>query len=379
LRKRPRFARDSQHSGVYEAAGVPKFTGVKWQFHTKGQVVSSPAIAGDSLYFGSSDHWLYALYLATGAQEVEIQNRRPRSLHRLRFRQASSISVSYDGNFYAVDGASGQLKWKIPDRGASAASPQSICMARSLLRRRCLTLLIFTFPHRSFGMVESILGSGDTNIYALDAATGDLKWKFKTGDVVHASPAISGGTLFVGSWDSYFYAWMWEAEERFGASDGRGSGQSIIRSASSLPLPSRTVWCTSAAVIRSFTPVDAVTGKEQWSYSNKRILGHLLACVLHGKVYFATSDTGLLHAFETKSALPFSLLGFQALVMFSFQTRHCPAILSTSALIRADSRCRLESAEVAWIFENETPRRTARLIQNRTAYQTTKPLSSIFL
>src|SRR5215469_2763517 len=49
-------------------------------------------------------------------------------------------------------------------------------------------------------------GSGDTNIYALDAATGALKWKFKTGDVVHASPAISDGVLFVGSWDSYFYA-----------------------------------------------------------------------------------------------------------------------------------------------------------------------------
>jgi outer membrane protein assembly factor BamB len=45
-------------------------------------------------------------------------------------------------------------------------------------------------------------GSGDTNIYALDAASGALKWKFKTGDVVHASPAISDGILFVGRWDS---------------------------------------------------------------------------------------------------------------------------------------------------------------------------------
>jgi len=33
-----------------------------------------------------------------------------------------------------------------------------------------------------------------------------LKWKFKTGDVVHGSPAISDGSLYVGSWDSYFYA-----------------------------------------------------------------------------------------------------------------------------------------------------------------------------
>lgn len=49
-------------------------------------------------------------------------------------------------------------------------------------------------------------GSGDTNVYALDAISGQLKWKFKTGDVVHASPAISGGAVFVRSWDAYFYA-----------------------------------------------------------------------------------------------------------------------------------------------------------------------------
>lgn len=30
-------------------------------------------------------------------------------------------------------------------------------------------------------------GSGDHNVYALDAATGQLRWKFATGNVVHAS------------------------------------------------------------------------------------------------------------------------------------------------------------------------------------------------
>src|SRR5439155_18722727 len=49
-------------------------------------------------------------------------------------------------------------------------------------------------------------GSGDSNLYALNSATGDLSWKFKTGDVVHASPALADGVLFFGSWDSDFYA-----------------------------------------------------------------------------------------------------------------------------------------------------------------------------
>src|SRR6266513_2166245 len=63
-----------EHTGVYGAAGVPKFTGVKWQFHTQGQILSSPAIAGDKLYFGSSDHSLYALDLATGALKWKFKS-----------------------------------------------------------------------------------------------------------------------------------------------------------------------------------------------------------------------------------------------------------------------------------------------------------------
>jgi len=41
---------------------------------------------------------------------------------------------------------------------------------------------------------------------ALSASTGSLKWKFKTGDVVHSSPAVVGGTVYVGGWDTFFYA-----------------------------------------------------------------------------------------------------------------------------------------------------------------------------
>jgi eukaryotic-like serine/threonine-protein kinase len=44
------------------------------------------------------------------------------------------------------------------------------------------------------------------SVYAVDANSGALKWKFQTGDVVHASPAAADGTLYVGSWDGFFYA-----------------------------------------------------------------------------------------------------------------------------------------------------------------------------
>jgi glucose dehydrogenase len=46
----------------------------------------------------------------------------------------------------------------------------------------------------------------DGNLYALDAGSGELRWKFAAGDVVHASPAYADGVVYFGSWDSYFYA-----------------------------------------------------------------------------------------------------------------------------------------------------------------------------
>ena len=39
-------------------------------------------------------------------------------------------------------------------------------------------------------------------MYALDAASGDKLWEFETGDEVLSSPAVMGGTVYVGSDDT---------------------------------------------------------------------------------------------------------------------------------------------------------------------------------
>src|SRR5215470_7275659 len=61
------FRGNPQHTGVYQAAGVPRFSKVKWKFHTNGSVVSSPAVAGGVVYVGSSDGAFYAVDLENGS------------------------------------------------------------------------------------------------------------------------------------------------------------------------------------------------------------------------------------------------------------------------------------------------------------------------
>jgi hypothetical protein len=55
------FRGDPQHSGVYQTGPLRQFTGVKWKFKTNGYVVSSPALADGTVYFGSTDGALYAV------------------------------------------------------------------------------------------------------------------------------------------------------------------------------------------------------------------------------------------------------------------------------------------------------------------------------
>ena len=42
------------------------------------------------------------------------------------------------------------------------------------------------------------IGSNDHKVYALDAATGHVRWTYTTGGGVDSSPAVAGGTVNIG-------------------------------------------------------------------------------------------------------------------------------------------------------------------------------------
>jgi len=50
------------------------------------------------------------------------------------------------------------------------------------------------------------VGCDDGYLYALDATTGVLKWKYATGGAIRSSPTLYNGTVYFGSSDGYFYA-----------------------------------------------------------------------------------------------------------------------------------------------------------------------------
>jgi eukaryotic-like serine/threonine-protein kinase len=344
------FRGNPQHTGVYPSPDIPQFTKIKWQFHANGQILSSPAVSGDTLYVGSSDHQLYALDATSGTLKWKFKTG-----GRITSSPAVSGGVvyfgSYDSTFYAVDAASGQLKWKFKTAGEHRYTATHLHGSEPAAEAMPDPFDFYlSSPVVSGGAVY--FGSGDNNIYSLDAASGSLKWKFKTGDVVHASPAISDGILFVGSWDSLFYAldaatgkemWRFKTGE-----DPQIHNQVGIQSSPAVSGGIVYFGCRDS----KFYAVDAARGKQIWSFSNKGSWVIASPAVLDGKVYFATSDSGLFHALDAKSGVPVFSLDNKHWPMFS-----SPAISGDTLYIGSNEgkllAVNLKTQKFAWTFDTE--------------------------
>lgn len=349
----PVFRGNAAHTGVYHGPGVPKFTQVKWKFQTKGKVISSPAVANGAAYVGSTDGHLYAVDVGSGQERWKFKT---------GARIVSSPAVgaglvyfgSYDSNFYAVDAATGALKWKFETGGERRFAAKNL---HGALPKAETMPDPFDFylssPALSGGMVY--FGSGDGNVYALDAGTGTLKWKFQTQNVVHASPAIAQGTLFIGSWDSYFYAldaasgaekWRFKTGE-----DPVISNQVGIQSSAAVADGMVFFGCRDS----KFYALDAKTGEKRWTFDNKGSWVIASPAIKNGKVYFATSDTGLFHALDTRTGAAIFQLSLNRWPTFSSPAISGDMLYAGShagKLIAID----LKAQELAWEFQTEASR-----------------------
>lgn len=344
------FRGDAQRSGAYQAAGVPQLHGVKWKFRTRGQVISSPTIVGSTLYVGSTDHMLYALDRDSGAVKWKFKT---------EGRVASSAAVvsgvayfgSYDGNFYAVNTADGKLRWKFQTGGEHRFAAKHLHGSLPVAETMPDPFDVYlSSPVVADGSVY--FGSGDGNVYALDATTGALKWKFATGDVVHASPAIAEGTIFIGSWDTNLYAldattgkekWRFKTGEDHDIHNQEGLQASPIVSDGVV-----YVGCRDS----NFYALDAKTGQRKWAFNNKGSWVVGSAAAQNGKIYAGTSDSGLLYAFDAKSGVSTELMSSKKWPMFA-----SPAIAGSMLYIGSNEgklfALDLATQKQVWVFSTE--------------------------
>ena len=311
----PEFRGNPEQPGIYAAKPLEEFTQVKWKFTTKGPVAGSPAVVGETLYVGSSDHRMYAIDLANGTQ-------------KWKFLAGAGIASSpavadglvyfgcYDGNFYALDATTGKLRWKFKTGGEHRFTATHLHGMQPV--GEAMPDPFDVYLSSPVVWKDAVyFGSGDGNVYAVNAANGELKWKFHTGDVVHASPAIRGGVLYIGSWDSYFYAL-----------DAASGAQKWKFKTGEDPDIHNQVGIQSSAVVAdgmvyfgcrdsNLYALDAATGEKKWAFNNKGSWVVASPTVKDGKLYFATSDSGMFHAVNAKTGELLYSLKFSGWPTFS--------------------------------------------------------------
>jgi eukaryotic-like serine/threonine-protein kinase len=293
------FRGDAVHSGTYAGPAPRQFHRVKWKFPTGDRVISSPVFKDNVIYFCGDDGNVYVVDAATGRQIWKRATNGPVPATPA-IADGTVYIGSYDGKFYALNAQSGALKWKFSTDGERRFEAKGLHGLQPKSQTIADPFDIFlSSPVAANGSVY--FGSGDGNIYALDSATGDLRWKFKTGDVVHASPALSDGVLFVGSWDSYFYAVdaaTGKEKWRFhGGEDPQIHNQVGFQSSPSVANGIVYTGCRDSHVYA----LDAATGKEKWRFFNDLSWVNASPAVADGKVFFDTSDSSLYRVVDANS------------------------------------------------------------------------------
>ncbi|MBV9571943.1 MAG: PQQ-binding-like beta-propeller repeat protein [Alphaproteobacteria bacterium] len=344
------FRGNLAHTGVYAGPAPQSALLTKWMFHTKGQVIASPTVANGLVYIGSTDGRFHALDLATGAERWDFKTG-ARITSTAAVANGTAYFESFDGNFYALDAATGALRWKFAVLGERRFTAKHLHGVRPAAESMPDPFDFYlSSPAVWNGAVY--FGSGDGNVYALDAKTGAVKWKVQTGDVVHASPAIADGMLFIGSWDSWFYAldavtgalkWRFKTGE-----DAVIHNQQGIQSSAAVADGMVYFGCRDS----NLYALDEKTGTKRWNYNNKGSWVIASPAVRDGVVYAATSDTGQFYALDGKTGAQLFVLDFRHWPMFS-----SPALAGGFAYVGSHQgklfAIDLKGRKVAWEFQTD--------------------------
>jgi outer membrane protein assembly factor BamB len=178
----PLFRGNFLQTGV-ATSSLPENLEIRWQFKAKDGIEGAAAIVNGTVYVGSLDEHLYALDLATGQLKWTYQTDPAAGTKVGPIRASPSVrdGLVYvgdaDGMFHCVEAATGKKRWTF-DTGAEITSSAN------------------------FAGDTVLFGCSDENLYCL-SKDGKEQWKFKVpGGPVMGSPVIVGDRTFAAGCDS---------------------------------------------------------------------------------------------------------------------------------------------------------------------------------
>ncbi len=159
-----------------------------WKFKADSGIYSSPVISVGQVYFGDKTGHFYALDKYSGKEKWRVELNGAIKSKPAIYKQIIIIN-DQSACITAMDKKTGEVVWQFNMDGEKQVDMWDYYLSSPTIDGDIV-----------------YVGSGDGHIYAINAESGNLNWKFKTGGPVHATPTIHQDVLLIGSFDGYFYA-----------------------------------------------------------------------------------------------------------------------------------------------------------------------------
>jgi outer membrane protein assembly factor BamB len=135
------------------------------------------------------------------------------------------------------------------------------------------------------------VGSGDQNIYCLDAATGKNVWSYPTGDYASSTPAVANGRVYAGSADGNIYCLDASSGEKLWNFSVRQPGQSRSSAESSPTVVGDRAYVESGA--GDVFCLNAADGNMVWNFSTGTYASNPSPAVDGDYVFVSNSEGGV--------------------------------------------------------------------------------------
>lgn len=169
----PLFRGDSGLSGVQPGPAPSGSPTLAWRYDTGADLLSSPVLAGGTLYVATKNGDLLAVDAATGSPRWRTH------LTDYVIRSTPSVvegTVYVGAGFalYAINAETGETRWKAETRYVGQSTPT---VANGIV----------------------VISSQEEWMYAFDARTGAAVWRIPTDGVVFGAPAVARGEVAFGT------------------------------------------------------------------------------------------------------------------------------------------------------------------------------------
>ncbi len=179
----PTFKNDSARTSHKFSQAYPPLS-EKWSYNVFSPIRCSPVIKNEIVYVGTSNGAVYAFNENTG-DVIWQESTDGKIISSPLVSDGVCYVASQNGNLYAFDASSGTILWKYHSCGKAVSSPLEIG-----------NLIVWGAGYGSDDVKNCLI--------AVDKS-GNFRWKFDTGQIVHSSPATDGKFIYFASNNGKIY------------------------------------------------------------------------------------------------------------------------------------------------------------------------------